>query len=225
VVELLKTTFWKMIMSGGHLMVRKGVILLPSPDMTTHQGWSAQKRKRRTLWQHAARNQFVSEVAKACLKQEKKKLKELGIPCRNKKKGVWTHRVVILVENTLHAHALGELLPAWEVLDTVPAQEPMDEEGEEKEGIPLTSGSIITWMYALRKGIDADYLIRATGWRGKIDLRGADIRLKHSRRGLILVDFEDSWDLQASMDTEARVQEYKEQGLEVMENKESFTKK
>src|SRR6516165_6161298 len=103
-------------------MGRKCVIFLPAPLMTTCAKWSALKLKRRTLWHHAARNHLIADVAEACLKQERGMLRELGIPCKNRKQGVWTHRVEVLVENTEHAHALSELLPEWEVLDTVEAQ-------------------------------------------------------------------------------------------------------
>jgi hypothetical protein len=202
------------------MMGLKRVLFLPSPPMTTCQGWSALKPKRRTLWHHPARNHLVADVAEACLKQEKKKLKELAIPCKNGKQGVWTHRVEVLVENTEHAHALAELLPEWDVLDAVEAQEPADEEEDDEEGVPLTSGGIITWMYAARNAIDANYLIRATGWRGKIGLEPRNSWLKTSTRRLTIVDFDDQWDRRASTDTAARVEEYLEQGLEVTWNKE-----
>ena len=53
-------------------------------------------------------NEIVAGVGMACLTQDKKSLKEMGIPAKNKKRGVWTHRVVILVENTEHAQTLGD---------------------------------------------------------------------------------------------------------------------
>jgi hypothetical protein len=202
-------------------MPRRRAILLPSPPMTTCASWTATKRKRRTLWQNAARNGLVAKAAAACLKQDRKTLKELGVPARNKKKGMWTHRVVILVENAEHAHALGEMLPEWEVLTTVPAEGPNDE--EEQEGMPLTSGHIITWMHAERHVMHADYLVRATGWRGRMRLDRENSWLKRPERRLIVVDFDDNWDLQAGMDTEARVQEYEEQGLEVTYTNKNIT--
>ena len=36
-------------------MSRRRVILLPSPPMTTCEGWTTLKRKRRTLWHHGGR--------------------------------------------------------------------------------------------------------------------------------------------------------------------------
>jgi hypothetical protein len=201
-------------------MARTRVILLPSPTMTTCRAWSALKRKRRTLWHNAARNALVARVGLACLGQDKKTLKKMGIPCKKRKQGVWTHRVVILVENTEHAGALGALLPGWELRDTVLPQEPVDDDAEE-EGMPFHSGCVVTWMHAVRHNIRASYLIRGTGWRGRIELGGEDSWLTPPHSRLIVVDFADEWDVQAHRDTEARVREYQEQGLEVIDNTES----
>jgi hypothetical protein len=162
-------------------------------------------------------------VGVACLEQDGPVLKEMGVPRKKRKQGVWTHRVAILVENAEHARTLAGLLPGWEVLDTVPTRGPVEDEGEVEPGVPLTSGSIITWMHALRHDVDADYLVRATGWRGRIGMGGEDNWLKRRRRGVTVVDFDDRWDERAGMDTRARVGEYKEQGLEVIVNREQTT--
>src|SRR5437588_1056185 len=160
-------------------MTRRRVIQLPSPTMTAGASWSALKRKRRTLWHHAARNHVVAGVGMACLEQDRQALREMGIPA-GRKKGVWTHRVVILVENTEHAQTLGAMLPRWEVLDAVPTLEPT--EAPEEEGTPLTSGSLVTWMHAVRRDVTVDYLIRATGGRGRMGLDHGNDWLEQPRR-------------------------------------------
>src|SRR6185437_1839117 len=99
--------------------------------------------------------------------------------------------------------SLAPMLPGWVVLDTLPTQEPLDEEQE--PGSPLNQGNIMTWMYAERHGMQANYLIRATGWRGRMGLTGGNGWLEKKGRRLVAIDFLDACDMQARMDTESRV--------------------
>jgi hypothetical protein len=200
-------------------MARNRVILLPSVKMTTCSSWSMLRRKRRTLWRNTPRNQLIARVGKICLEQDKQALREMGISAKRAKNNVvWTCRIVILVESSEHAYGLQSLLPSWELLDTVPNLEPEDE--PEEPGTLITSGCIVTWMHAMRYDLKVDYFIRATGWRGCIDLSGEENWLAPPKRRLTIIDFDDAWDLQANMDTEARIRDYREQYLEVIRTKE-----
>jgi hypothetical protein len=197
-------------------MRKRRVFLLPSPRMTTCGAWSALKRKRRTLWHNAARNAQIARVARACLEEDVKALREMGVPLRKRKDGVWSHHVAVLVENVEHAEELVRWLPGWEMLAAV--QEPVDD--EEEQGMPLMSDTIITWMHAWRFEISANIVIRATGWRGKLDLGDGNRWGERSKRRQVIIDFEDSWDADAVEDTEHRVQEYEAQNLEVVRSKQ-----
>src|SRR5438045_3325089 len=110
-------------------MVNNRVILMPSPPMMTSASWSALRRKRRTIWHNWMRNRLVARVAKASLAQDKQELRSLGIRWRDKQ-GIWTHRVVVLVESTEHAKEMSKLLRDWEVLDTRLGEEPVEEDGD-----------------------------------------------------------------------------------------------
>src|SRR3954465_2544466 len=197
------------------------VILLPSPPCATSPRWPALRRKRRTLWRNAARNLLVARVAAACLARDRKALKEMGVPCTRKKSHGGAPRVVILVESTEHAQALGALLPGWEVLDAVPTLD-VEEEPEDEEESGRPPGRVVTWMHATYLGVRADVLVRATGWRGRLGLGPGDRWVEPYGR-LLVVDFDDAWDERAETDTQAPGQGDEAQGLRVIRSDENKT--
>jgi hypothetical protein len=200
------------------------VMFLPCNGLEVPDTQSLLKWKHDAVWNNAARNKLVAEVAENLARKPKKVLREYGIgtkafdlPDRVRQ------RVVILVENLENARRLQRLLPTWELWHAMPTEyEPWD--GEEDPNEPPPRGVIATLMYVAKYGIGCDILVRATAGTGRLSwdaIRG--VGNKTGTTPALVVDIQDENGKRESLNTEIRRREYRQQGLEVL--KTTQTKK
>lgn len=175
------------------------------------------KRKRKAIWDNVRRNTLVVEVAERVARKPRKLLREYGT---DPKAVCWAdrvrQRVAILVEGIEHAERLRRMLPAWEMRDAIPIdREPDDVEEDPNE--PPPRGVIVTLVSVARYGLKCDVLVRATGGTGRLDWNCITGAGGKNTRPVLVVDVLDLSDERSRAESLVREQEYREQGLRVLE--------
>lgn len=184
------------------------VLMIQLPPCPVSARWTALKRKRRLLWHNDRRNAPVAAVAKALRGRDKLALAEFGLQLDDLPNGRVGKKIVVLVESTEHGKELLAWLPGWEMLDAIPAEIVDGYEPDDIDGEKPPAGYIATLVYAVRYGTKAGVLVRATGGRGRLALEVMP---------RLLFDFHDRHDVRAEMETLARMKDYQERGLQVIE--------
>ena len=194
-----------------HARVR--VLWLASPKcVRISEDTTALVFKKKAYWHNARRNDFVAGVARAFVRQDHQKLRRYGVRFDGDEP-ILRHaphpKLVVLAASTEQARELAKRLPDWEVLTASPNK------SENRNAGGARPGKIITEMCAAEEGLDADVLIRAGGSSGKVCLKGLPPDLEQEeRRELIVMDFEDQFDLRAARDAGRRSREYELLGWE-----------
>jgi hypothetical protein len=203
--------------TGKEVTVSIPVLFVPFRGPRLPDRMRLLKRKRDGIWDNAGRNKLVVEVADKVARKPRKLLREFGV---NPKAVRWAgrvrQRVALLVEGVEHAERLQRLLPNWELRHAIPIDhEPNDVEENVDEPTPL--GVIATLVSAARYGVRCDILVRATGWTGRLDWNCITGVGGKATKPALLIDVLDRSDDRSRADSEAREQEYRQQGLRILE--------
>jgi hypothetical protein len=189
------------------------VALLPAPACAVTAGGTPLERKRKLYWHNPTRNEHIAALAEAVRWRRRQALEEYGLSARDVRQIAdgWSAGVVVLVESPEHARQLRSLLPDWRVWDLVPsAAAPVCWQ----RGV--CGPSIMTSAYAARCGVRTDVLIRATGTRWPLHVKGFPRRIEEGLcSGALLIDLDDSYHPLAQADTRHRLQEYERLGMAV----------
>ena len=169
--------------------------------------------KRRTVWDNRTRNRLVARLANALLNNEMDQVRACGVNLDLEELLDTNQRVAVLVESTSHAKELRSLLRDWPIFSMVPL-----ELRQEEKKIPNTPGNftgfIITSMYAMQEGVNADIIVRATGGNGTWLVKESPAAQDEQGQRL-LFDFVDTHDTRACRDTHLRVRDYRSKGMTI----------
>jgi hypothetical protein len=192
------------------------VVVLATPACTVGAATTPLDRKRALYWHNAVRNAHVAAVAGTVVQRDRAALRQLGF---NKKDvravlGVAKNRVVVLVESPEHGRRLLALLPGWGLRQlTAQHAGSGDNDNNPKK---ITDPAVVTAAYAGVNGIRADVVIRATGGGWPLRVRGFPPRREDGNdAAVVLVDFEDEFDVRAVRDTTHRMEDYRRRGWHV----------
>ena len=167
-------------------------VVLPVPPGRVPGGLSALERKRALLWNNPARNAKIAAVARAIAGRDPIALDRLGFPpaiVENLGGEGAAPRIAVLVESTEHARQLQLRLPAWPVMDAI-LRTRSARVGLIHPAKESTMCRLVTLTRAVRDGVLADIVIRATGRDGPIDSKALFAEHGHEQPA-ILVDLVD----------------------------------
>lgn len=202
---------------GGGVKVAIPVLFVPFRGPKLPDKMEPLKRKREAIWDNARRNTLVVEVAEKVARTPRKLLREFGM---NGKTVRWAdrvrQRVAILVEGIEHAERLRRMVPAWEMRDAIPIDRESDD-AEEDFDEPTPPGTIATLVSAARYGLKCDVLVRATGGTGRLDWDRITGFGGRNTKPALVTDVLDLSDERSQADAVLREQEYRQQGLRVLE--------
>lgn len=186
------------------------VVMLPTPACAIATSSTALERKRTLYWHNEARNERVAAVARVVVKADPLMLKAVGLRNQDVRmlRNMDTSRVVVLVETPEHGRRLLPLLPpGWRMLDA---------EAVEDKHTTFQGPAVVTAVYASRRRIRANVVIRATGTEWPVRLKGFPPRQGTAGGGdVLLIDFDDRFDAHAAEDSRCRVAEYRRCGRTV----------
>ena len=193
------------------------VLFVPFRGPLVAHGTVPLKRKREGIWNNTGRNRLLAELAVEVSLKPRKLLRGHGA---DPKAVHWAdrvrQRVALLVEGVEHAERLHRLLPGWELRHAVPSDREPDD-AEEEFDAPLPRGTIATLVSAARYGLRCDVLVRGTGHTGRLDWdRVTGVGGKGTEPALV-IDVMDLSDARSRADSEVREQEYRHQGLRVLQ--------
>jgi hypothetical protein len=184
---------------------------LLSPSGTT----PAENRLQRVpsaIWNNAARNRAIAELAQAIIRRDAMVLETHGVPLRLIPEAPW---LTILVDSPAHAMQLATLLPDWEVYPPSPAVL--------RRMIPfahilpgtLSRGCIMTFVQA-RSRMNGRFgvFLRADGGKGQLTSVGfPPPQGETPHTSLTLIDVDDHFDRPAALATEDRLRGYESRGF------------
>jgi len=194
------------------------VAFAPTPAKSAPKdGETVLDRKRNCYWANKERNRQIAAVCKAAAVRDFEALAKLGLErfnfeaiCDDR-----LPRVVALVEVPEHARHLAKLLPGWRVCAEMPNAE---------TALRETAGNgnrIVSAVYATKHNIDAHIVIRATGGDGPYRLKGFPPASEGSQGSpVLLIDFADTFCLEAAMDAKRRARRYQRSGTQLTKTAE-----
>jgi len=173
--------------------------------------------RKRQLWHDDARNRAVATVARALASRNKNALRHCGLNDTSKDK-LPDGPVVVLVESVEHGRALLAHLPGWRLDHALPDE---DSQSNDKHYGQVPEGTIVTAVRAAKDVLKAGIVIRATGGGWPLTLPGFPPPRDEHPRGVLLVDFADTDDIQAAKDSQRRLADYQRRGWYVMDAEKS----
>jgi hypothetical protein len=191
------------------------VVVLATPACTAAAAATPLERKRVLYWKNATRNAHVAAAARTLVRRDRAALRDLGFSKKDVRAvlGTAKHRVVVLVESPEHGRRLLPLLPGWG-LRRLPAQHAGAAGNDNPKNV--TGPAVVTAAYAATKGIRADVVIRATGGGWPLRVRGfPPRRADGNAAAVVLVDFDDHFDVRAARDSTHRMEHYRRRGWHV----------
>jgi hypothetical protein len=191
------------------------VVVLATPACTAAAAATALERKRVLYWKNAARNAHVAAVARTIVERDREALRQLGFSKKDVRAvlGAAKSRVVVLVESPEHGRRLLPLLPGWR-LRRLPAQHAGGADNDNPNNV--TGPAVVTAAYAAIKGVRADVMIRATGGGWPLRAKGFPPRRDDGNAAaVVVVDFEDEFDVRAARDSGHRLEDYRRRGWHV----------
>lgn len=236
---------------AGPVIVRLGrprvpvdVVMVATPEVKVKvkPGTTELLRKRKLIWNNAARNNLIAEIARAVSTANRDKLERFGFGHAAMKSLQPLHdrRVAILVDGPEHGRRLRDLLPRWELYDMNPATAsasstntpaaarvktppPAADAPAPRTTTPSSKAQrktriVVTAMYAAHHRISADVIIRATGTAWPLHLMKFPPRQDNSSPAkIVIVDFEDDSNRSTCSDRERRIADYERRGWRVMQ--------
>jgi hypothetical protein len=187
------------------LLVDAPAVHVPGEDVT------ALERKRLAIWHADRRNDLVADVAAALAAGDDETLWSHGLFLDDRDPGAEAayrgRRVTILVESPEHGREPARRLPGW----------PLRANRPDSKLASLPAHSIVTLVHAHGFArLDVDVLVRADGSAGPLDLGGfLGPSLERQGRPVVLVDFGDDGDDDATRASRCRLTDYQAQGWTV----------
>jgi hypothetical protein len=191
------------------------VVVLATPACTAAATTTPLERKRALYWKNATRNAHVAAVARTVVQRDRAALRQFGFSKKDVRAVLTTanNRVVVLVESPEHGRRLLPLLPGWR-LRQLPAQHTGSADNDNRKNV--TGPAVVTAAYAATKGVRADVIIRATGGGWPLRVRGFPPRRDDGNAAaVVLVDFDDHFDVRAVRDSTHRMEDYRRRGWHV----------
>ena len=210
----LKALAGEVIFTVGGGKNRARVLLVSMPTVVKSIKGHGLRYKCRTVWQNRTLNRLVARLANALLNNDMDQVRACGVNLDLEELLDTNQRVAVLVESTSHAKELRSLLRDWPIFSMVP----LELKQQVKEKVPTSpnnfTGVIVTSMYAMQKGVDADIIIRATGGNGTWLVKESPAAQDEQGQRL-LFDFVDTHDTRACRDTHLRVRDYRSKGMTI----------
>ena len=191
------------------------VLMVPFVGSNTDLCSKTHHKPRTDMWKrNLLRDRFVSELAKALLRDTPKAMKALGLKEKlNLSQMGNPTRVLVLTTTSEQALYLSQDLVNWRVLHAMP------EEGDSEKKVanikPLRK-CIATLTYACRNRPTCDILVRTTAGTGKLVWSHGEGRCLLGDKPALIVDIADSTHPGDVDDVNIRRKEYVEQGLRVV---------
>jgi hypothetical protein len=184
------------------------VLLAEAPSIHVPAGATALESKRLAVWHAGGRNKVIAEVATALASSDSETLWRHGLSIENIElgfdKGAQPARIAILVESPEHGRELAKRLPGWSLRQGRPENK--------RESLPPRSIVTLVHAHGLAR-LDVDFLIRADGSDGCLNLGGfPGFSVERQGRPVILIDFGDDDDPDASRATRRRLRDYQGRG-------------
>ncbi|MBL8824610.1 MAG: hypothetical protein JNJ77_18640 [Planctomycetia bacterium] len=181
--------------------------LAPRQDKLHHT--NALERKGRRIWSSGVRNDRVASLASAIAQGQIWKLERYGIyPEVIQYLSRPFKRVIILVENLVHAQELQCRLPGWGILA----------KGVSSPVLPSQNDNIVTISYAAHHGLNADIIIQAVGGVDSVPrpwLKAA--RETRAESPIVVIDLFDQIPVELERQTQERKLHHHKQGYHVFD--------
>jgi hypothetical protein len=188
------------------------VVFAPVPATPVARHATALKTKRSLYWYNQPRNQRILELAVAAVKDDRPRLRRLGVRDQDieeaSARGLTS--VAVLVEVPEHGRQFQKLLPGALLLDNGPGA---DHRRRWHDGPAL---KFVTAAYAATHPIKPDVIVRATGTGWPLRVKGwPPARDDVTTEEVLLVDFMDTCEPQAAQDSRRRLEDYRSRGMHV----------
>jgi hypothetical protein len=200
---------------------RVRVVTAHAPPVAVPRGLSGLARKR-AAWHNPARNDMVTELARAFAAGDHASVWRYGLFLRDGDR-YWfdayagQRRVAVMVEGTEHAQELQQRLPGWGVVHAIPSADALDGApvGPDRNNSAADKPhTIITSLAAARNGMPGDVVVVGSGQVPQ-QLAEPWPPAPEPGREVLLVDLLDDADEDAREATRTRLRDYRARGWQV----------
>lgn len=147
------------------------VMFVPFTGLRVPENLPLLKWNHQAVWDNVERNRLVGELATGFTVRPGETLRKFGVTAKGVRLPAGVRpRVTTLVETVEHARRAARRLTNWGVADALPLPPAVERGRAGPHGCDReTTRVIATLMHAVRNGIDADVLVRATAGTGKLN--------------------------------------------------------